>query len=409
MQPTSIPQFRDVPWRWIAYTTSAIVIVAIGFGFTHQVELKQDVQCEIVSPSEVKVRGVGGLVSSVYVHASNRVVAGAPLFTVQRDLSLSSDGRQRNQFDAQMRDEQIRAADEQYAQRKLQLSAQRNASLLTTMSRKAELRALAEQIAQNRQLSGEAERKLARLNSVADYVTADRVEQASADAHQVKVSIAQSTARRDQLQGEIATLDGAQSDLAAQLKENDVRHERDVQDIQMRFEQSRQDVTISAPQGGTVAFSNLVRGRTIEASDVALVIATDDKGALRAALRIPSRRRGFVEKGQIVRLKFDAFPYAKFGTYEARIDAISGTTMQSPMSAPGMPGAAGALGSAAGRSGGGSDGDYMAWATLRGTTFDYGQQHFEILPGMRATASIVVERRTLAEWVLAPLFRMIRG
>ena len=51
----------------------------------------------------------------------------------------------------------------------------------------------------------------------------------------------------------------------------------------------------------------------------------------------------------------------------------------------------------------------MAWATLRGKTFDYGRQRFEILPGMRATASIVVERRTIAEWVLAPFFRMLRG
>ena len=32
--------------------------------------------------------------------------------------------------------------------------------------------------------------------------------------------------------------------------------------------------------------------------------------------------------GQTVRLKFDAFPYAKFGTYEARIDALSDTTVE---------------------------------------------------------------------------------
>jgi membrane fusion protein len=102
-----------------------------------------------------------------------------------------------------------------------------------------------------------------------------------------------------------------------------------------------------------------------------------------------------------VRLKFDAFPYAKFGSYEARIDAISDTTMQASALPPGVPASLAAQG--------GGDGDYLAWATLRGKTFDYGRQHFDILPGMRATASIVVERRTIAEWVLAPLFRMIRG
>ena len=44
-----------------------------------------------------------------------------------------------------------------------------------------------------------------------------------------------------------------------------------------------------------------------------------------------------------------------------------------------------------------------------GRTFDFDGRHFAILPGMRATASIVVERRTIAEWVFAPLFRMWRG
>jgi len=400
MEPTSLPQFKDVPWRWIAYCASGIVVAAVAFGFLHQVELKQDVQCEIVSPSDVKVQGLNGLVSSVYVRPGERVIAGMPLFSVQRDLSLASDGRQRPMFDEQMRDDQIRTADQQYEQRKAQLGAQLDASNATAESRRAEAAALDEQVAQNRQLVAEAQRKLSRLQSVSDYVSADRIEQASADMHQAKVSVAQGVARHEQLNGEIATLRSTQSDLAAQLKENDARHARDVQDIQMRFEQTRQNFTISAPKSGVVTFSALVAGRTLDPADVALVISTDDKGALRAALRIPSRRRGFVQTGQTVRLKFDAYPYVKFGTYEARIDAISQTTVQSPMS-PSPPTAMGPKDN--------GDGDFMAWATLRGKTFDYGKQHFDILPGMRATASIVVERRTIAEWVLEPLFRMIRG
>ena len=166
----------------------------------------------------------------------------------------------------------------------------------------------------------------------------------------------------------------------------------------MRFEQSRHDATISAPKAGVVTFSGLVPGRTLAPDDVALVISTGEKGALRAALRIPSRRRGFVREGQIVRLKFDAFPYAKFGSYAARIDSISRTTVRSPNVAGGRLRAAQY-----------AEGDYMAWATLGGDTFNFERQRFDILPGMVATASIVIERRTIAEWVLAPLFRVLRG
>ncbi|NML29910.1 HlyD family secretion protein [Paraburkholderia antibiotica] len=398
MESNQLPQFKDVPWRWIAYVTSALVIIAIAFAFLHEIELKQDVQSEIVSPAEVKIQGLSGLVSAIYVQPSEHVKAGEPLFQLKRDLSLASNGVQRPVYDERMRDDQLRTSEAQYAQRRSSLSAQIAAAAQTLQSRHAEMAALGEQITQNRALVDESDRKLARLKSVSDYVTADRIEQASADVHQGKVVVAQGLARQQQLLGDVATLQSSQTDLQAQLKELDAQHARDLQDIRLRFEQLRQDATISAPQAGVVTFSNLVPGRSLAADDVALVIGTREGGPLRAALRIPSRQRGFVREGDVVRLKFDAFPYERFGTYEARIDSISGTTVQTQISPDSASDAKASEG-----------GDYMAWATLAGDTFVFEQHRFKILPGMRATASIVVERRTIAEWVLAPLFRMLRG
>ncbi|KMZ12817.1 Membrane-fusion protein [Candidatus Burkholderia humilis] len=393
--------------------SSVFAVLAVTFGFTHEIELKQNVPCEIVSPSEVKIRGLKGLVSSIYVKPQDKVVPGTPLFQLQRDLSLAIDGLQRQVFDQKMHDDQIRAVDEQYAERRIQLNTQLQSARVTQTSRRAELTALDEQIGQNRQLVDGYKQRMSRLNSVADYVTADKVEQARADVHQGKVTVAQSVARRQQLEGDLASSQSAQADLEAQLRELDARHARGVQDIQVRFEQARQDSTVSSPKAGVVTFSSLVAGRMLTASDVAVVIATNDSGPLRVALSIPSRRRGFVREGQIVRLKFDAFPYAKFGTYEAHIDSISPTTVL-PSSPPTEPADSGGLFGSSGspdttEGAKDSDGDYLAWATLRGKTFDFEGQHFAILPGMCATASIVVERRTIAEWVLAPLFRMMRG
>ncbi|KIG03581.1 HlyD family efflux transporter periplasmic adaptor subunit [Caballeronia concitans] len=409
MQPTDLPQFRDVPWRWIAYATSVFTIAALAFGFVHQIELKQDVSGEIVSPSEVKIQGLNGMVSAIYARPSEHVEPGTPLFRLQRDFSLTTDGLRRQVFDEKVRDDQIHAIDEQYNERRAQLNAQRETARVTEASRRAELGSLDAQIAQNGQLVGEFEQRLARLNAVSEYVTADKVEQARADIHQGKVTVAQGVARRQQLAGEIGASNGTQADLEAQLRELDARRARDIQDVRARFERERQDATVSAPKGGVVTFSGLVAGRMLAAGDVAMVISTKDSVPLRAALSIPSRRRGFVREGQIVRLKFDAFPYAKFGTYEARIDSISGTTVlpASPLGLPGTPGAPDP--SEQTESAKESEGDYLAWATLRGNTFEFEGQHFKILPGMRATASIVVERRTLAEWVLAPLYRMLRG
>lgn len=400
MKSVELPRFQDVSWRWVSYTASAVVIVAVAFAFLHEIELKQDVQGEIVSPSDVKIRGLSGLVSVIHVQASSKVEAGTPLFVLDKNLSLSSDGRQRPQFDEQMRSEQIRTMRTQYEQRRTSLAAQLEAARQMEASRQAEMVAIDEQGVQNRAQVNESERKLSRLNSLSDYLPADRIEQARADMRQSRVVLAQGAARRQQLLGELAASRSAQADLGVQVEALESQHARDLQDLSVRFEESRQSLTISAPKAGVVTFSNLVPGRTLEEGDVALVIGTAEGGPLRAALRIPSRRRGFVHEGQTVRLKFDAFPYERFGSYAARIDSISGTTVQSPV-APSAPPTSKA---------GSSDGDdYIAWATLEGDTFDFEQQKFKILSGMRATASIVVEQRTIAEWVLAPLFRVLRG
>jgi membrane fusion protein len=398
MQASPLPDFKDIHWRWIAYIGSMFVLAALVFGFVREVELKQDVPCEIVSPSEVKIRGMSGLIASVYAHPSDHVEPGTPLFQLQHDLSLSADGRRRQIFDETMRDDQLRANDETYRERRAQLLAQRDATRTTESSRRAERAALDAQIARNQQIVTEAQQRSARLDSVADYVTADKIEQARVDTLQAQATVSQGMARQRQLDGEIGVAASTQAQLDAQLRELDARHDSDAQDIRNRYEQARRDATVSAPKAGVVTFSNLVAGRSLEPADVALVIATKEGGKLRAALRIPSRRRGFVREGQTIRLKFDAFPYARFGTYAAHIDSISGTTIGSPETPSGADKTAP------------NEGDtYLAWATLPGDTFHSEGRNFTILPGMHATASIVVERRTIAEWVLAPLFSVLRS
>jgi multidrug efflux pump subunit AcrA (membrane-fusion protein) len=260
LQVKHIPAFKDIRWRWIAYVSSATLIAATVFAFFHEIELKQDVPCEIVSLSEVKIQGYSGMVSAIYKHPSEQVERGTPLFSLVPDSSLGTDSSQATAFDTR----------------------------------------------------------------------ADR------------------------------------------------------------------DVTVYAPQAGVLTSSSLLPGRTLSRAEVALVIMTAPAKPLIATLRIPSRQRGFIKPGQVIHIKLDAFPYARFGTYEARIDSISDTTLGAPALSPTAP-------EAQGRD------DYLAWATLRSDSVDFGAEQFTILPGMRGRASIVVERRTIAEWVLAPLFRMIRG
>ncbi|MGC4011860.1 MAG: HlyD family efflux transporter periplasmic adaptor subunit [Pseudomonas sp.] len=398
IQAEKLPRFTDISWRWIAYFSSFLVASAIVYAFFQEIELKRDVPFEIVSPSEVKITGLTGLVTSVHTNSGQIVEKGQPLFELVRDLNLSSDGTPKPKFDETMRDQQIVAARSQYENRVAAITARIQASERTVAARELELQALAKQQLRTRQIASDAANTLRRLEDLASYVTADRVEQARLQANQSAAEIAQGDARRQSLMSELETLRGSQQELKAQQREMGAQLNRDMQEIRLRYEAARQNTTVYAPQSGTVTFSSLVAGHMLQPEDVALVINTDSGQPLVAALNIPSRQRGFVKEGQLVRLKLDSFPYARFGAVQASIASISDTVMsksENTTTAASSPPV--------------ETSNYMAWATLSGNTFGTPGKPLLILPGMRGAASVVIERRTIAEWVLEPLFQMIRG
>ncbi|MBB4867717.1 membrane fusion protein [Pseudomonas nitritireducens] len=398
IQAEKLPRFTDISWRWIAYFSSSVVASAIVYAFFQEIELKRDVPFEIVSPSEVKITGLVGLVTSVHTAPGQLVEKGQPLFELVRDLNLSSDGTPKPKFDETMRDEQIVTARSQYEDRVAAIAARLEASERTVAARELELQALAKQQSRTRQIASDAANTLRRLEDLSGYVTADRVEQARLQANQTAAEIAQGDGRRQSLMSELETLRGSQQELKAQQREIGAQLNRDVQEIRLRYEAARQNTTVYAPQAGIVTFSSLVAGHMLQPGDVAQVINTDSGQPLVAALNIPTRQRGFVKVGQLVRLKLDSFPYARFGAVQASIASISDSVMNKSESttaaAPTVPV---------------ETSNYMGWATLPGDTFGPAGKPLQILPGMRGTASVVIERRTIAEWVLEPLFQIVRG
>ncbi|MCW8021790.1 MULTISPECIES: hypothetical protein [Pseudomonas aeruginosa group] len=223
LQAGKLPRFSDVSWRWIAYCSSAAVLGGVVFAFVQEVELKRDVPCEIVSPSELKITGHEGLVTRVLVAPGQPVREGQPLFELSRDLTLSSDGTPRPKFDERMRDAKLATIEAQFVDRRSALSARLQAGELSEMARTRELQALDRQRSRARQLVRDTRATLERLQGLADYVTAERLEQARARQHQSEADAAQGDARRLSLQAEIETLRGARHELQAQIAELDAQ------------------------------------------------------------------------------------------------------------------------------------------------------------------------------------------
>lgn len=395
MQSTPFPDFADIPARRLAYGASLLVIAFMLMTLLTQVELKKDVAVDIIAPGDVKVQRVAGLVTKVHVQANAQVAKGTPLFEVERDLSLSQDGMTR--ADAMLREHALRLADieQRVAVQRRDLQA-RIANFNRTLANRREAQAHNErEIVQARQQVGEGEKTLARLQSVAQYVEADRIERASGDLASRRSNLSQRLTRRAELASEVNTTQSSAREAQAELDKLEIQGRRDRHDAQEAFEKNRSTIVVSSPVAGVLSFSQVMPGKYLREEDIAMAISPNGQRALLAALRIPSRQRGFIKQGQQVRLKFDAFPYSRFGTYAVQLERISRDTVATARPSQEDPRGQGE--------------EYVAYASLPQPYFTArGEQH-QILPGMRATAAVVVEKRSIAEWIMPQLFEAIRG
>ena len=168
------------------------------------------------------------------------------------------------------------------------------------------------------------------------------------------------------------------STLEQDLTENESRRETPV-----RARQSGVVTTITANIGQTIGTATLLASILPEGSD------------LEAEMYVPSRAVGFIKPGMIAELRYQAFPYQKFGLHPARVRDV-GTTSVRPEE---LPTSAGALPGVSN-----SEPIYRIRLKLgQQTVRAYGSTR-PLRSGMLVDASIILERRKLYEWVLEPIF-----
>jgi membrane fusion protein len=109
---------------------------------------------------------------------------------------------------------------------------------------------------------------------------------------------------------------------------------------------------------------------------------------LQAELFISARAIGFVEVGQDVRLLFDSFPYQRFGTYHGRITKVSQTVLlASDVASPIEL----------------KEPAYTATVALDRPDVTANGKKIPLQPDMSLKADIILEKRTLVDWIFTPL------
>ena len=129
-----------------------------------------------------------------------------------------------------------------------------------------------------------------------------------------------------------------------------------------------------------------------------LVSLLPEGSKLEAQLFTPSRSIGFVRVGQRVLIRYQAFPYQKFGHYKGTVKSISMTAI-SPNELPPQLARLTSL-TATGEP------LYRITVALDAQAITaYGKPQ-QLHPGMQLESEIELERRKLYEWVLEPLFTL---
>lgn len=207
-----------------------------------------------------------------------------------------------------------------------------------------------------------------------------REEQMEVDAETLRL--------RRELNASRSRLAALASELATQQAERDTA-KADL--TQRQAETQAQSVqVVTAPVSGEIAALPVRAGQNVTQETV--LAALIPAGApLEAELFVPSSAAGFVRPGQMIRLLYDAFPHQKFGAAEATIISVSPTVL-----APGeiaIPGG-GPVGQPVFR---------VRAALSRNSVLAYGREA-PLRAGMTLRANVILERRSLVEWLLDPLY-----
>lgn len=386
IQPPSFP--------FLATCAVAIAVALGAFFFFGQYTRKARLE-GVVAPVEGVVRVLApqaGVVESVRVAEGDEVARDAPVVMLGdgRESAAREDiatavaarlraredalGRQRDSTAAAARTEEVAAADRARGlareldalDAEIAMQSTRKDLASRGVDRAASLEAIgflsAAAADRERDAAMEQESRLAELRrsrlALARDLEAARLEERAA---------------RERARAQLAAIDLQRASLAQERLEHELQYR----------------ASIVAPAAGTVATVLVERGQAV-APGTTLATIIPRRSRLEVHLFAPSAAIGFVRAGQEVRVRYLAYPHQKFGSYGARVLAVS----RSPLSAA-------ELGFVP------PDGSreplYRIKAALDSqAVLAYGKRE-ALRAGMQVEADVLLDRRRLIEWIFEPL------
>ncbi|GAA4272263.1 HlyD family efflux transporter periplasmic adaptor subunit [Aquimarina gracilis] len=189
------------------------------------------------------------------------------------------------------------------------------------------------------------------------------------------------------------------ANIQKQLEQSPLRKSNRLQELQQQFGQleerlielsNSRSYMIKAPVNGHITSTQVNIGQNVS-SAIPILTVIPENTILHAELFLPSRAIGFVKKDQTVLMRYDAFPYQRYGLYEGKIvqiaeavihpnEASIPVAMQEPV--------------------------YRIKVALDVQNINAYGKKMRLQSGMSVAADIILEERSLGEWLLEPIYSL---
>ncbi|MEQ5844261.1 HlyD family efflux transporter periplasmic adaptor subunit (plasmid) [Paraburkholderia acidicola] len=340
-----------------------------------------------------------GVVLRKDVVEGQRVTRGMVLYTVSTDLQSAAEGHTQAALIEQARRRKSSLLQESEKTRLLQKS-EHDTLEAKLASLRAELTHLDRQLAGQREHASIAADSVTRYRRLLaqDYISTDQFQQRQADLLDQKSKLLELQRNRANISQMLNETANALAALAMKQQNQLAQIERSVIDANQTLIESeaRRELVVTAPEAGIVTAVIAESGQTIDLSHPVASIVPDG-ACWQVQLFVPSAAIGFVRTGDPVRVRYQAFPYQKFGQYPARVTLVARTALSVAELSTGGSLATDLHGDGA---------FYRVVATLDAQTVTaYGKPQL-LQAGMTLQADILQERRRLFEWVLEPLYSL---
>lgn len=347
-----------------------------------------------LTPDQGVVRAValsGGRVEAILTEEGAMLAAGAPIARLRLDQQTET-GAAGEQILAALRVQAEAAAESARTEiAQLELETERQRATLATLER--ERGDVANQIALQREQVSLAADQIDRALQLAErgFLSGRELDDRRQRALAARQALAGLERTLTGLERQITDSQAAIEAAPLQMDAARARARSAEAALQERLsgQAARTTALVAAPSAARVAALPVRPGQTLSPGETVAVLVPEG-GTLIAELYLPTRAAGFIQAGQEVRLRIDAFPHQRFGTAQAVITSVSRTVL-APTEAviPGLT-----L----------NEPVFRVEAALARADIDAYGETITLQPGLLVSADIIIDRRNLIEWLFDPLF-----